>query len=121
MPGSCQTIIVAMENEALESVGGQQGIFSKSENFNGKPSWKSSLYQAIWYNDNNQWSIGPIDDIGSIKGYLYAESETEEPTANSNEWNYWDGSNWTKSSSKDVSVRCIGTLCFISIRSFAFL
>ena len=108
MPGSCQTIIVAMENEALESVGEQQGIFSKSENFNGKPSWKSSLNQAIWYNDLDQWSIGPIDYIGSNKAFLYVESETEEPTANSNEWNYWDGSNWTKSSSKDVSVRCIG-------------
>ena len=112
MLGSCQTIIVAMENEALETVGGQQGIFSKSEHFNGKPSWKSSLYsslyQAIWYNDLDQWIIGSIDDIGSTKGVLYAESETEEPTANSNEWNYWDGSNWIPSSSKDVSVRCIG-------------
>ena len=95
-----------MENKALGTVGGQQGIFSKSENFNGKPSWKSSLYQAIWYNELDQWAIGP--NIGSSKGFLYAESEAEEPTANSNEWNYWDGSNWTKSSSKDVSVRCIG-------------
>ena len=97
-----------MENKALDSVGWLQGIFSKSENINGKPSWKSSLYQAIWYDDLDRWTIGPPDDIGSIKGFLYAESGTEEPTANSNEWNYWDGSNWTASISKDVSVRCIG-------------
>ena len=108
MPGSCQTIIVAMENEALDSVGGQQGIFSKSENFNGKPSWKSSLNQAIWYNDLDRWTIGPIDDIGSTKGFLYAESESEEPNDNSNEWIYLDGRDWIPSSSKDVSVRCIG-------------
>ena len=97
-----------MENEVLDAVGRQQGIFSKSEYFNGKPSWKSSLNQAIWYNDLDRWTIGPIDVIGSTSGYLYAESKAEEPTDNSNEWNYWDGSNWTKSSSKDVSVKCIG-------------
>ena len=97
-----------MENKALDTVGGQQGIFSKSENFNGKPSWKSSNYQAIWYMAYKQWLIGSIDGIGSNKGLLYAESETEEPNDNSNEWNYWDGSDWIPSSSKDVSVRCIG-------------
>ena len=83
-----------MENEALDTVGVQQGIFSKSENFNGKPSWKSSTYQAIWYNNFDQWLIGTIDVIGSNTGLLFAESGTEDPTDNSNEWNYWDGSNW---------------------------
>ena len=113
--GSCQTIIVAMENEALDANRGQQGIYSKSEYFNGKPSWKSSFSQAIWYNDIDQWTIGPIDDIGSTNSrYIYAKSEAEEPTDNSNEWNYWDGRNWPTSSSKDVSVRCIGKNCSLS-------
>ena len=54
----------------LTNHGSLQGTYEISAKVNGKPSWSSISYYAIWYCEG-KWLIGKRDDIGTTVGQIY--------------------------------------------------
>ena len=90
---------ISLENDALASQGSYAGTYKISTNVNGKPSYTFGE-KAIWYYEgNNLWIIGLIDDLGnSVMG---ARNEFAGLTDNRNDWIYGNGDEVT-----DINVQC---------------
>ena len=65
----CPTaVIVEVENDVKDFQDGLAGRYERSNDVNGKPSYKIGE-RAIWYNKEiNNWIIGYFDSIGSDVG-----------------------------------------------------
>ena len=100
-----------MANEALVHQSDRQGIYQLSQEINGKPSWKSGT-QAIWYYpEYKDWAIGSLSDIGtSIRGITsIGDGEYDCPQqVPKDKWKYYEGSDWQKAGSNDISFQCTG-------------
>ena len=75
---------------------------------NGNPFWNEGNH-AIWYSsDNSQWIIGLMEEVGSNRGYLYANEANGWPALLSGtmDWNYVKDGVWHKvSSAEDVTIK----------------
>ena len=89
----------------LDGYGFLDGDYQISTEVDGKPSWINNDY-AIWYKSiHNSWFIGDSNDIGQSLCYLYAYNDFSDPTADDNQWFYWNGNSWTSPSNpEDISI-----------------
>ena len=75
---------------------------------NGEPFWNEGNH-AIWCNsDHSQWIIGLVEEVGSNRGYLYANEANGWPALLSGTmfWKYWKDSVWHNVSSlEDVTIK----------------
>ena len=89
----------------LDGYGFLDGDYQISTEVDGKPSWINNDY-AIWYKSiHNSWFIGDSNDIGQSLCYFYAYNDFSDPTADDNQWFYWNGNSWTSPSNpEDISI-----------------
>ena len=83
-----------------------QGTYELSESVNGKPSWTSQS-TAIWYSqDDNDWEIGNLNDIGKNLGVIITNEMLLGANENS-KWGYNNGEMWKELDTNDFSIECI--------------
>ena len=71
---------------------------------NGKPSWISQS-TAIWYSqDDNDWQIGDLINIGTDLGVIYTDGMLLTPNG---KWNYDTEEMWKELDTDDFSIECI--------------
>ena len=99
-------IIIILKNGAKEKQRSFVGIYYESSNFDGKPSYKTDDL-AIWYNkEANVWFIGKHENLGSLKGGIFAVDEFGGLTDEKNVWKYWNGDEWKTAGSNEITVGC---------------
>jgi hypothetical protein len=108
----CQTIVVSLNNGALLHQSPKQGIYQKAGKINGKTSWISSSNTALWYNPASiEWSIGLVDDLGTVTGGISstgAQGRSSCPYNVPNDaWKYARGGSWISADANDVSIECL--------------
>ena len=105
--GHCETMTVALDNNARAAQGNLEGIYYNSSIVNGKPSWTSTS-QAIWYDQNyDNWKISSLDDIGSSKAGIKSDNGFGCPfDLPSKMWNYFD-SVWTTMGTNEMNISCL--------------
>ena len=75
---------------------------------NGKPSWTAQS-TAIWYSqDDNDWQIGDLINIGTDLGVIYTDGMLLTPNENG-KWNYDNGEMWKELDTNDFNIECIAT------------
>ena len=110
-------VIVKLENDAKDRQGLLAGRFERSDDVNGKPSYKkgescwycwNSHEYAIWYSKdiNGYWMLGDFDSIGSDEGGIIAQNEFEGLTDERNNWYYTFNDKWIKAEKNDIVVKC---------------
>ena len=103
---SCQTIKITLKNEVLTHHGECQGTYETSALVNGKPSWTSQS-TAIWYSqDDNDWQIGDLINIGTDLGIIYTDGMLLTPNKNG-KWMYDIEEMWKELDTNDFSIECI--------------
>ena len=102
--GHCETISVTLENNALVAQGYYEGIYHISSMVNGKASWTSTS-QAIW-DFQGKWTIGTLDNIGSIVAGIYSDYGSECPFDLPSEKWYYDDNGWTSAEANEIHVVC---------------
>ena len=72
---TCQTIKISLENDLLANHEFLHDTYEISATVNGKPSWTSISYYAIWYFEGKKKKkkklIGKRDDIGTNSGQIF--------------------------------------------------
>ena len=94
--GTCEddTLIrITLSGAAFSAQGRRvQGIYLKSKEVNGKPSWiMTSPRQALWwYNGGStgSWMVGDVQQIGSKFGWLRNRVSTLPYVGDGNDWHY---------------------------------
>ena len=106
--GHCEIITITLENNAQSAHSSKEGIYYNSSMVNGKPSWTSTS-QAIWYDqDNDNWLIGPFDDVGTSTGGMYSDFTNECPfDIASEEWYYGYDGVWTSAGQNEIKLECL--------------
>ena len=85
-----------------------QGTYETSALVNGNPSWTSKS-TAIWYSqDDNDWQIGDLINIGTDLGVIYTDGMLLTPNENG-KWNYknYTEKKWKELDTNDFSIECI--------------
>ena len=102
----CSTVMVTMNNGALESQGSLQGMYQISDPVNGIQSW-TSVSHAIWYSlDILAWMIATQNYIGGNICSIYTFADYDGLDDPNKLWQYWDGSNWITADANDINVTC---------------
>ena len=104
----CETIDITLENDALESHGERVGLYEKSSQVNGRPSW-SSTSQAIWFVDSlNRWAIGDLEDIGTITAGIANKKEVSQCPFDlpSEDWMYTNNG-WKAANANEINIVCV--------------
>ena len=107
----CQTIVISLKNDALSYQSSEQGIYQRAEKVNGKTSWKSSSYAALWYNPPSEdWLIGNLDNLGASSGYIASNGNqgiSSCPYNVTNDvWQYLNDG-WIIADANDVIIECL--------------
>ena len=106
--GDCCLIVrISLTNE-LSNAGYEyfNGEYEISIMPNGETSWINGDY-AIWHN-SGYWLIGDLAFIGEMTSWIYGSNEYFGLTDDENEWNYWDGNNWTVPTDlSDIQITCV--------------
>ena len=95
-----------MENLVKKTHGSKAGKYERASHINGKPSYKKDSY-AIWYNGENSWMIGYIENHGTSIGSIYANNNFGGLTDEENEWKY-QFFGWKIAGNDDVIAECSG-------------
>ena len=105
--GHCETVTIALDNNAKVAQGSREGIYHNSSMVNGKPSW-TSTNQAIWYDQQfDNWIVGPLNNIGSSTAGIISDDASQCPfNLLSEMWIFWDGNSWTRAGLNDINVDC---------------
>ena len=113
----CPTAIISLNNGALESQGHLQGLYQ----INGTSIW-TSVSNAIWYySEYDIWLIGGKEHIGTTMCGFYAYDTNGGMHDANNEWNYYDGSNWTPAAANDIMINCTSNNIFVRQHRHSFL
>ena len=112
----CQTVVITLENGALEQ-SSKQGIYQRAGKVNGKTSWISpNNNNAIWYDTDesgsiyNDWIIGSLGDLGGNSGGIASTGNQGMSSCPYNvsmdAWKY-SNNGWIVADANDVSVECL--------------
>ena len=96
---------------ALSTQGHVQGVYEKSANVNGIPTWThTSSNKIIWLGSIGFWIIGPkTNNQDQDKGWLY-NPVSGLPYGNGNEFFYFNGDEWVKPTNEiEVELECTPT------------
>ena len=101
-----------MKNVLLESQGKRQGIYQKSAEVNGKPSWVSNNQAIWWISQHNEWGIGDLTSLGTdirgITGVTDDKSKSGLPNNQKYTWKYWNGKSFiTTPGPNDINIECV--------------
>ena len=105
--GDCCLIVrISLNNVLLNHLSHFIGDYEISIMPNGQTSWINGDY-AIWHN-SGVWLIGDLAFIGELTCWIYAFNDFFGLTDDDNEWNYWDGNNWSSPTDQsDVQITCV--------------
>ena len=105
---------ISLSSSVLSRAKGNiQGKYELSETVNGKQSWVSiPTLMAIWYDLTfKSWKVGPLSYIGTHHSWFYSvNTDYDCPHQIVNRsWTYFNGYNWSFTSSNDISFHCDNT------------
>ena len=102
----CETIVVALKENAYMAQWIRKGIYHKSSTINGRETWTSE-FNAIWYVPE-YWMIGPLNNIGTNIGGIYSIYANTCPFyIQSEKWLYSDINVWTSAVTNEISISCL--------------
>ena len=103
--GCLSAVIIKMKNDIKEKQGPRSGIYKRSSDVNGEPTYRNDD-KAIWYNKLGSWMIGDLKRLGSIKGGIYAKNNFGGLTDEKNIWKYWMDNGWKTAGTNDIIIEC---------------
>ena len=99
-------LILTLANDVLASQGSYAGYYKSSSIVNGKPSFKRGG-KAIWYDDeNDDWNIGSIGNLGTESCVIYTNNEFGGLTDSRNKWKY-SNEGLKLAGPNDVTIQCL--------------
>ena len=106
---STVAVLIELENGAKDHQGCRAGIYQRSSDVNGKPSYIMGR-QAIWYHpDSNHWSVGNINDLGSKCSGIFTKNDFGGLTDERNVWYYLNGT-WKTAETNDIIIKGVAAL-----------